>query len=128
VAGFDITGAIPMDSPELAAALHPISPETFDALALPWIQVDEAAAKNMRQGKPLNRLIGDVPIHAKAPSEAVDFESTASEAAVSESLGVFCDGAFVAVIVKKQSAGLGGNTGDSRRSDRWSYGYVHAGA
>jgi tRNA pseudouridine55 synthase len=98
VAGFDVTGAVSADSPDLAAALRPISLETFGALHLPWIRVDEAAAKSMRQGKPLNRLIGDVPD--------------------TESLGVFCDGAFVAVIVKKQGAG----------NDRWSYGYVHAGA
>ncbi|GHV77066.1 tRNA pseudouridine synthase B [Spirochaetia bacterium] len=96
VAGFDLADAVPMDSPNLAAALGPISPETFDALGLPWITVDEAVAKSMRQGKPLDRMIGDVPIP--------------------ESLGVFCDDGFVAVIVKKQ-----GN-----RS--WSYGYVHAGA
>jgi tRNA pseudouridine55 synthase len=100
VAGFDVADAVPMDSLDMAVALRPISPETFDTLALPWTQVDEAAAKNMRQGKPLDRLLGEVPF--------------------SESLGVFYEGAFVAVIVKKQGTGVG--------SDRWSYGYVHAGA
>jgi tRNA pseudouridine55 synthase len=79
VAGFDVAGAVRADSPDLAAALRPITPETFGALSVPWTNVDEAAAKSMRQGKPLDRLMGDVP--------------------VSESLGVFCDGAFVAVIV-----------------------------
>jgi tRNA pseudouridine55 synthase len=101
VAGFDVAGAVSADSPDLAAALRPIGPETFDALGVPWTRVDKAAAKNMCQGKPLDRLLGDVP--------------------VSESLGVFCDGAFVAVIVKKH-----GN--DRWSNDLWSYGYVHAGA
>ncbi|GHV29667.1 hypothetical protein AGMMS4952_15680 [Spirochaetia bacterium] len=121
VAGFDVSGAVSADSPDLAAALRPITPETFDALALPWTNVDEAVAKSMCQGKPLDRLLGDVPIQAKTPFGTV--ESTASAAAlpaaaVSESLGVFCGCVFVAVIVKKQGAG----------DSRWSYGYVHAGA
>jgi tRNA pseudouridine55 synthase len=107
VAGFDLIDAVSADSPDLTAALRPISPETFDALALPWITVDEAAAKNMRQGKPLGRLMGDVP--------------------AADAVGVFCNRVFAAVIVKQQSAG------DGRRSDRWSndqwsYGYVYAGA
>ncbi|MFP3043475.1 tRNA pseudouridine(55) synthase TruB [Treponema primitia] len=98
VAGFDIAQAVPMDAPDLAAAFRSIGPDTFDALDIPRLTVDENAAKSMRQGKPLDGLLGDAPD--------------------AESLGVFCDGAFVAVLVKKQGSG----------NDRWSYGYVHAGA
>lgn len=133
VAGFDLGGAVPMDSPDLAAALRPISPETFNALALPWTQVDDAAAKSMRQGKPLNRLLEDVPELRNLSTDYTDLhglnsinnlksakirENPRTSSPDSESLGVFCDGTFVAVIVKKQGAG----------GDRWAYGYVHAGA
>ncbi|WP_010258815.1 tRNA pseudouridine(55) synthase TruB [Treponema primitia] len=102
VAGFDIAQAVPMDAPDLAAAIRPIGADTFEALDIPRITVDEGAAKSMRQGKPLDTLLGDVP--------------------AAESLGVFCDHDFVAVLVKKQGPG------NDRWSDRWSYGYVHASA
>jgi tRNA pseudouridine55 synthase len=105
VAGFDAACAVSADAPDLAAALRPIGPETFEALALPWTNVGEAAAKHIRQGKPLDRLPGDALPHL-----------------IPEAAGVFCNRVFVAVIVKKQGSG------DSRRSDPWSYGYVHADA
>jgi tRNA pseudouridine55 synthase len=101
VAGFDLADAVPMDSPGLAAALRPVSPETFEALGLPVIAVDGAAARHMRQGKPLGQLPGDAAL------------SPAWKAGP-ESLGVFHNREFVAALVKNAS------------HDRWSYGYVHA--
>jgi tRNA pseudouridine55 synthase len=59
VAGFDLAAAVPQDSPDLAAALRPVSRETFDALGLPWRSVDEAAAKHLRQGKNPDALLPD---------------------------------------------------------------------
>jgi tRNA pseudouridine55 synthase len=58
VAGFGLADAVPLDSPDLAAALRPIGPDTFDALGLPWTRVDGEAAAWLRQGKPPDRLMG----------------------------------------------------------------------
>jgi tRNA pseudouridine55 synthase len=105
VAGFDLADAVPPDSPELAAALRPVSPETFDALGLPWMRVDGEAAAWLRQGKPPERILGallpDQERGAGAPAEDRQ-----------ESLALFCGAAFVAMM--------------ERKAGRWSYGYVHA--
>jgi tRNA pseudouridine55 synthase len=106
VAGFDLAEAVPMDSPELAAALRPIRPETFDALGLPWLCVDDEAAAYLRQGKPPDRLLD-----ALLP---VVEQGAGSREKPQESLALFCGGVFVALMEKKAGAG------------RWSYGYVHA--
>jgi tRNA pseudouridine55 synthase len=98
VAGFDLADAVSMDSPDLAAALRPIAPETFDALGLPWEQVDEEAAAWLRQGKPPDRL----PVLRS-------FQRGAEP----KSLALFCGDSFVALM--RGQAGGG-----------WSYGYVHA--
>jgi tRNA pseudouridine55 synthase len=85
VAGFDLVDAVPMDAPDLASALRPITPETFDALGLPWMTVEEGDAAYLRQGKPLDRFM---------------------DAAVSQdSLALFCHGVFVAVIRSEQQPG-----------------------
>jgi tRNA pseudouridine55 synthase len=96
VAGFDLADAVPMDAPDLADALRPIGPETFDALGLPWIRVDEGAAKALRQGKPPDRLPENLLPAGDSP----------------ESLALFCGAGFVALM--------------ERKAGRWSYGYVHA--
>jgi tRNA pseudouridine55 synthase len=101
VAGFDLADAVPMDAPDLAAALRPITPETFIALGLPWASVGDGAAQSLRQGKPPDRLID-----AALPAPA---RGTGSPP---ESLALFCDGGFVALM--------------ERKAGRWSYGYVHA--
>jgi tRNA pseudouridine55 synthase len=97
VAGFDLADAVPPDAPDLAAALRPIGPETFDSLGLPWTNVEDDAAAFLRQGKHPDRLGGT----------ALPVPETAS-------LAVFCRGDFVALMERKAGAG------------RWSYGYVHA--
>lgn len=97
VAGFDIAAAAPMDAPDLAAALRPIGPETFDALGLPWMRVDDGAAAWLRQGKPPDTVLpASDPGTDPAP----------------ETLAVFCGGDFVALM--------------ERKAGRWAYGYVHA--
>ncbi|MDR1596103.1 MAG: tRNA pseudouridine(55) synthase TruB [Treponema sp.] len=112
VGGFDMADAVPMDSPDLAAALRPVSPETFQALGIPRITVDGVVAKAMRQGKPLDRLLS-------APSSATEAGDPMSAGVFSEENSVTHNSpVFVALIVKKQGAD----------NSRWSYGYVHAGA
>ncbi|MDR3122646.1 MAG: tRNA pseudouridine(55) synthase TruB [Treponema sp.] len=100
VAGFDLADAVPADSPDLAVALRPIAPETFDALGLPWMRVDGEAAAWLRQGKPPDRL----PV-LQDQGEAFPPENP-------QPLALFCGASFVALMERK--AGL------------WSYGYVHA--
>jgi tRNA pseudouridine55 synthase len=111
VGGFDIADAVPMDSPDLAAALRPISPGTFEALGIPWITVDGAVAKNMRQGKPLDRLLGT------SPSVPGTDDPMSAGVFSEENSGIHNSPVFVALIMKKQGAG----------TSRWSYGYVRAG-
>jgi tRNA pseudouridine55 synthase len=101
VAGFDLADAVPMDAPDLAARLRPISPETFDALGLPWARVDEEAARGLRQGKPPDRLL-DEALPASVFPEGVP----------PKWLALFCGASFVALM--------------ERKAGRWSYGYVHA--
>jgi tRNA pseudouridine55 synthase len=101
VAGFDLADAVPMESPDLAAALRPITPETFKALGLPWAPVEEDAARWLRQGKPPDRIAA-----AALPDPSPE------GAAAPESLALFCGAAFVALM--------------ERKAGRWSYGYVHA--
>jgi tRNA pseudouridine55 synthase len=112
VAGFDIADAVPMDSPDLAAALRPVSPEMFEALGIPWITVDGGIAKSMRQGKPLDRLLSTLP-SASGNDDPMTTGVFSAENPVANNSPV-----FVALIVKKQGAG----------NNHWSYGYVHAGA
>jgi tRNA pseudouridine55 synthase len=98
VAGFDLADAVPMDAPDLAAALRPVTPATFEALGLPWAPVEEGAAQHLRQGKPPDRLMEEIlPAGTDTPPE---------------SLALFCGAAFVALM--------------ERKAGRWSYGYVHA--
>ena len=97
VAGFDLADAVSPDAPDLAAVLRPITPETFEALGLPWTGVDDHAALSLRQGKNPDRLAALPP-----PDRGTD----------SGALALFCGGAFVALM--------------ERRAGRWSYGYVHA--
>jgi tRNA pseudouridine55 synthase len=98
----------------LAHALGPINTGVFDALGLPWITVDEAIARKMVQGRSLEALIGDGFL--TGPDNPGDPEKGVA-------LGVFragdgsAAGSFVAVIEKQPGA-----------RNRWSYGYVHAGA
>jgi tRNA pseudouridine55 synthase len=112
VAGFDIADAVPMDSPDLASALRPVGPETFEALGIPWITVDGAAATGMRQGKPLDRLLGMPPSGPGIGDPGIAGVFSGENSVTNNSP------AFVALIMKKQDAG----------NSRWSYGYVHAGA
>jgi tRNA pseudouridine55 synthase len=128
VAGFDLADAVPAEAPDLAAALRPIGPETFESLALPWTNVDEAAAQYLRQGKPPDRLVEalfpasvrEAASTAEAtPQEAVpQVEATPQELLPQDSLALFCGGVFVAIMTKK--------AGSDQRFYPWSYGYVHA--
>jgi tRNA pseudouridine55 synthase len=123
VAGFDLADAVPMDAPDIAAALRPIGPETFDALGLPWMGVEESDAAYLRQGKPLDRFMGAAP---PAPeTQAVPVPET------QDSLALFCRGVFVALVTRKAGAdrqpNLSSDQQPGRRSGQgWSYGYVHA--
>jgi tRNA pseudouridine55 synthase len=101
VAGFDLADAVPPDAPDLAAALRPISRDTFAALGLPWASVDDAAAKHLRQGKSPDALMAAV-----LPDPIRETGSAAP------ALALFCDAGFVALMEWK--------------AGRWSYGYVHA--
>jgi tRNA pseudouridine55 synthase len=97
VAGFDLADAVPQDAPDLAAALRPVSRETFDALGLPWKAVDDGAAKYLRQGKPPDPLMAAILPDPEVAAAAL-----------------FCGASFVALMERKAGNG------------RWSYGYVHA--
>jgi tRNA pseudouridine55 synthase len=101
VAGFDLADAVPPDAPDLAAALRPITPETFDALGLSWASVEDDAALWLRRGKPPDRIMAAIlPASDRGGDDAP------------ESRALFCGAAFVALV--------------ERRAGRWSYGYVHA--
>ncbi|MDR1248916.1 MAG: tRNA pseudouridine(55) synthase TruB [Treponema sp.] len=110
VAGFDLADAASAEASDLAAALRPIRPDTFESLGLPWANVDEAAAKYLRQGKPPDRLV-----------EAL-LPASVRETVPQDSLALFCGPSFVAVMTKK----AGGDRRSDQRFYRWSYGYVHA--
>ncbi|WP_041611149.1 tRNA pseudouridine(55) synthase TruB [Treponema primitia] len=121
VGGFALADAVSPDSPDLAGALHPVSPETFQALGIPCITVDEAVARNMAHGKPLDALLGGNPVSGPETAVAVFCTSCNEVSRATPTLvrefPASGSGAFVALIEKKPGV-----------ENRWSYGYVNAGA
>ncbi|MDR0623250.1 MAG: tRNA pseudouridine(55) synthase TruB [Treponema sp.] len=111
VAGFDLSQAVRGDDPNLRAALLPISRKVFEALGLPWFDLDEECVQYIIQGKPLSYVLEDRRLRYPA--------SVCGSVEHPEAAGVFCGDLFAAVIEKKTETG-GGTV--------WSYGYVYAAA
>jgi tRNA pseudouridine55 synthase len=108
-AGFDLSQAVRNDDEKLPAALLPINQTVFEALGLPWFNLDEKYVQYIIQGKPLSHILEGRQLRYSGAGGGD--EKTAA--------GVFCGDLLAAVIEQKK--GTGGGT-------IWSYGYVYAAA
>jgi tRNA pseudouridine55 synthase len=111
VAGFELSRAVGGDDPNLPAALLPINRTVFEALGLPWFDLDKECVQYIIQGKPLSHILKGQQLRYPVSGPG---DKNRMEAA-----GVFCGDLFAALIEKKP--GTGGEPA-------WSYGYVYAAA
>jgi tRNA pseudouridine55 synthase len=112
VAGFELSRAVRGDDSNLPAALLPINRTVFEALGLPWFDLDKECVQYIIQGKPLSCVLKGRQVRCPAVPGPGNGERT-------DAAGVFCGDLFAALIEKKP--GTGGEP-------VWSYGYVYAAA
>ncbi|MDL2229616.1 tRNA pseudouridine(55) synthase TruB [Treponema sp. OttesenSCG-928-L16] len=108
VGSFDLSAAIDLDAAgedEIRRALRPVDRPVFEALGMPCFTVDEAGARRMLVGKPIE---GPFPEEAEAGASSAAGNNDFEEAAVFRR-----DDSLVAVIKKD-------------KHKKWSYGFVYA--
>jgi tRNA pseudouridine55 synthase len=119
VAGFDLSRAIRGDDEKLPAALLPINRTVFEALGLPWFDLDEKYVQYIIQGKPLSHVLEGQKLRYSVSGAGNGWPQSAPRGDGKTAAGVFCGDLPAAVIEQKK--GTGGGTA-------WSYGYVYAAA
>jgi tRNA pseudouridine55 synthase len=120
VAGFSLSQAAALSAaaPErelFYRALKPLTPGIFEALGLPAVFVDDAAAGQIVRGVPLERLIQEKQV---LPPENSEGRAAGLFRSAPEFSG---DGGFLGVIEQRPNG-----QADGRSGGRWAYGYVYA--
>jgi tRNA pseudouridine55 synthase len=111
-AGFDLSQAVRGDD-ELPAALLPINRSVFEALGLPWFNLDEQYVQYIIQGKPLSHVLEGQKLCYPVSGEGRPRGASGGEEKTAA--GVFCGDLLAAVIEQKSDGG-----------SAWVYGYVYA--
>jgi tRNA pseudouridine55 synthase len=117
VAGFDLSQAVRGDDPKLPAALLPIDRRVFEALGLPWFDLEKESVQYIIHGKPLSHILEGQQLWFPGSGPEGGGSGEPSGGEERRAAGVFCGDLFAALIERKPGAGGGA---------AWSYGYVYA--